>query len=72
MNHPFVLDRSRALADRSTKSAEPIDERTKWLIQTLYQRAPNELESKLAASHAGNWESFCQALLCTNEFIYVD
>jgi hypothetical protein len=72
MNHPFVLDRARALADRATKEAAPINTRTEWLTQALYQRPPNELESKLAASQPDKWEAFCQALLCTNEFIYVD
>jgi hypothetical protein len=72
MNHPFVLDRARALADRAVRQSDQLDARMKWLVEALYQRAPSELESRLGASQKEKWEAFCHALLCTNEFIYVD
>lgn len=78
MNHPFVLDRAKALSIRISQRPGDVGSRLNWLSQSLLQRAPTELESKLAAKVVANpeqaeaWESFCQALLCTNEFIYVD
>lgn len=78
MNHPFVLDRAKALSIRIGKQTGDLNARLKWLSQSLVQRDANELEAELAAKAVSNaeqqesWESFCQALLCTNEFIYVD
>jgi hypothetical protein len=78
MNHPFVLDRASALATRV--GTLPVDRaaRLNWVSRALFQRHPSNLEARLVekavpdpARNEG-WESFCQALLCTNEFIYVD
>jgi hypothetical protein len=78
MNHPFVLDRARALATHAGNEPGDLASRLNWLAQSLFQRGPSELEAQLASKAVANpdqseaWEAFCQALLCTNEFIYVD
>jgi len=78
MNHPFVLDRAKALA--ALVAARPGDRsaRLAWLFERLYAAAPTEHDRQLAARAVGEgttaeqWEPFCQVLLCSNEFMYVD
>jgi len=79
MNHPFALERTKALAELSAKHGLTLRARIEWLYQTLYSRPPSEREIALAeaalASAADQntaWESYCQVLLCANEFMYVD
>jgi hypothetical protein len=78
INHPFVLDRARSLAIRASKEPGNLASRLGSICQSLFQRQPTDLELQLASKSVSNldqpesWESFCQALLCTNEFIYVD
>jgi hypothetical protein len=54
-----------------------------WLYHLLYSRPPKEEEIRiglttLAAASAGSaasdivWQQYCQAVLCANEFIFVD
>ena len=84
LNHSFVLAQVKAVTARLAKEA-PADDRGKveWLYQLFYGRSPTaeELEVGLAAvSSAATgsvpdmeaWEQYCQALLCANEFVYVD
>ncbi len=84
LNHPFVLARARSLADRLAREA-PGEYRGKieWLYQWLYCRSPDREEINIglravaSASSGGSstseaWEQYCQALLCANEFVYVD
>ena len=78
MNHPFALERTKALAELATKHGA-MRERIEWLYQTLYARPPSEREIALAEAALGAasdqktaWESYCQVLLCANEFAYID
>jgi hypothetical protein len=78
MNHPFVLDRTRSLAQLVAK--QPGDRQTKinWLCEKLFAREATEQDQALALravqkpDQAADWEKLCQVLLCSNEFIYVD
>jgi hypothetical protein len=78
MNHPFVLERAKQLAERVAKEATG-DEAAKidWLYRTLFARPAGaqeiEIGKKLvqSATEAG-WQAYCQVLLCANEFMYVD
>jgi hypothetical protein len=79
MNHPFALERTKALAELSAKHGLTSRARIEWLYQTLYCRPPSEKEVEIgqAAIKAAPeqnlaWESYCQVLLCANEFAYVD
>jgi hypothetical protein len=79
LNHPFALERTKALARLSRQRGRDTKERVNWLYQTLYARPAEDFEVRLADSIVVNpneegiaWESYCQVLLCSNEFIYVD
>jgi hypothetical protein len=79
MNHPFALERTKALAELSAKHGLTSRARIEWLYKTLYARPPGEKEValgeaaiKLAADKSVAWESYCQVLLCANEFAYID
>jgi hypothetical protein len=78
MNDPFVLDKAAALASRVLAQRLPDDKaRIDWLYQLLFSRHPKQNEIGVALSslqQAGPdaWQQYCQLLLCTNEFTYVD
>jgi hypothetical protein len=74
MNHPFVIARAQKLAGQLTGSDR---ERVEALYQKLFGRAATEQESVLGLHFierrgASAWEQYCHALLCSNEFVYVD
>jgi len=84
MNHPFALEQAKALAGRATKLGGA-DNRKKigWLYQNLYGRPPSEQEIRIGLSVVDAakpkkeetdkaWLEYCQALLCANEFVYID
>jgi hypothetical protein len=83
MNSKFMMTRAKALAAKF--SAE--DKRVQKLYETLFDRAPDEDELKLAQTFLANeripvgagdahelsrWEQYAQALLMSNELMYVD
>ncbi len=81
MNNSFVLAQAKTLSERITKIEE--DRRIKWVYETLYNRPPSEREAELGRmattqKQSGSlptsalWERYCQALLCANEFVYID
>jgi hypothetical protein len=78
MNHPFVVARAKALAARVAAQPGDRDARLHWLYQRLFGVAPAEADRALAARAIAEgttpqaWELFCQALLCSNQFVYVD
>jgi hypothetical protein len=79
MNHPFALERTRALAELSAKNGVTPRARIEWLYQTLYARPASEREIDLAETALSAatdqkvaWETYCQVLLCANEFAYID
>ena len=82
LNHPFAQAQAKALARRAAKEA-PAETTAQigWLYQTLYGRPPLGKETalgiaSLAPETGGTVEDrldrYCHALLCANEFIYVD
>jgi hypothetical protein len=76
MNHPFVIERAKQLADRATKNCDDDPKRIDWLYRTLFGRPPTEKEAgigrEFVASSTDAWPAYCQVLLCSNEFMYVD
>ena len=77
MNHPFVIQQAEVLAHCVMQAAQDDSARVTWLYQKLYQRAPKAREMDIAAqalNHADEraWAAWCQVLLCSNEFMYVD
>ncbi len=76
MNDPFILEQSQALAKRLAAVADE-KSRINEAYQLLFGRAPSEGEIAiglkfLAARESNVWEQYCQILLYSNEFVYVD
>lgn len=74
MNHPFVTARAKKLAGQLTGSDR---ERVEGLYRKLFGRPATEDEIALGLRFVGTrgeagWEQYCHALLCSNEFVYVD
>ncbi|HEV2295161.1 MAG TPA: PSD1 and planctomycete cytochrome C domain-containing protein [Tepidisphaeraceae bacterium] len=76
MNHPFVLERSRQLAERAAKAGPDDAPRIDWLYRTLFARQPTadelQIGIKFLGSSEADWNGYCHLLLCANEFVYVD
>ena len=80
INHPLALDQAKALSarmQRETGSDTP--RRIEWLYNHLFNRTPSVAEAGLlqqllavSSNRALGWEQVCHALLCSNEFAYVD
>jgi hypothetical protein len=81
MNSPFVIEQARQLARRLQQSAGDDGSRIRLAYELLFAREPGDDEVVLAkeflqgtAPDAGmsGWEQLSQALLATNEMLYVD
>jgi hypothetical protein len=81
LNSPFVIARAKALAKRLTEDpAERDEKRIRRAYELLFAREPDRNEVKLALAFlekpAGEgparWEQYAQALLVSNEMLYVD
>ncbi len=86
LNNPFVLDQTRAFAQRLAKeipegaTSDPARIRRAYLL--LYARPATAEEVHIGLSFLqrvratvkdnGAWEQYCHILLCANEFVYVD
>jgi uncharacterized protein DUF1553/uncharacterized protein DUF1549 len=76
LNHPFVIESARELAKRVPNGTEAA--RIQKLYEIVCGRLPSKDEtaigieflSRMSADSA--WPSYCQLLLCANEFAYVD
>jgi hypothetical protein len=79
LNHPFVVEQTRLLAQRAEKLAGDDEKRIAQLYELLFGRPPSAEETaagsailKQFGGTASAWEAYCQVLLCTNEFIFVE
>ena len=82
MNAPFVVEQAKALAARPDVTArKETDERIGTLYRLLYGRAPDAEEVALGRRYVESapseklmspWEKYCQVLLLSNEFVFVD
>ena len=79
MNNPFALDCARRLAQRSdVAGVEERRGRVDRLYRLLFGRVSTAAERTLAREYLGQggdataWERYAQALLLTNEFLFVD
>jgi hypothetical protein len=85
MNNPFVIERAKSL-ERSLPISNDSD-RIRAVYHRLFQRPPLTAEIQLLTRYLeqpahtlpapsetplSRWESLCQALLLSNEFIFVD
>jgi hypothetical protein len=79
MNGAFVLETSEALAERvRTEGGEDMEAGLRRLFDLVYGRAPRVEELRLAHNALETaddpdaaWRTLCQALLASNEFLYV-
>jgi len=76
MNHPLVAAAARGVAQRRDLAQETDAAlRVQRLYRVLFGRAPSARELTLAqgyAAESGSWERLAQALLMTNEFVFID
>jgi mono/diheme cytochrome c family protein len=81
MNAPFVVEQAKALAARPNLAGKGTDERITALYRLLYGRAPDAEEVALGRRYVESatseklmapWEKYCQVLLLSNEFVFVD
>ena len=77
LNHPLVKETSAHLAALGAATSTDPRARVEWLYERLYARRPNEREAQIAlnATHENTpeaWQAYCHALLCANEFVYID
>jgi hypothetical protein len=79
MNSDFVVESSQALADRvARESGDDWENRIRQLFDLVYGRAPRTEELLLtynaleaSSEPAKAWRTLCQAMLASNEFLYV-
>ncbi len=79
MNGPLVATVVQLIAQRGDVTGEPdVSSRVKRLTRILFSREPNDAEERLAVEFLGlqpspaAWQQLVQALLLTNEFVFVD
>jgi hypothetical protein len=80
MNNPFVLEAAEALAQRlAGEDLSDGKEKIRRLYELLYARGATDEEIEVGRSTIGSegedgsgWTTYCQVLLCSNEFVYVD
>jgi hypothetical protein len=81
LNSDFMVGNAKALAARLTKSDSDDTARIRRAHSLLYAREPTEQELRLGLNYLANqdtdgklsrWEQYAQALLASNEFMFVD
>jgi hypothetical protein len=80
MNSPFIIEQSKKLAQRLQLSASDDASRIRHAYELLFAREPEAEELAIAQeflkqpaeSALTAWEQLAQALLATNEMLYVD
>jgi hypothetical protein len=80
MNSPFIIEQAKHLAQRVRQHAGDDAARIRFAYELLFAREPQREELELAQQFLQQpadgaltmWEQFAQALLATNEMIYVD
>jgi cytochrome c553 len=80
MNHPFVRQAAAALAAEALRPDHDLGTAIEALYQRLYARPATPREKDLAAAYlnpghpdfAAEARDYCHALLCANEFMFLD
>ncbi len=82
MNDDLVIDAAGALAQRAAVAESEEEARVAWLYQRTLTRQPSVEERRRASEFIARvgeqrgaamaWTVFCQALLSSNEFLFVD
>jgi hypothetical protein len=83
LNHPFVTEQTKAITKRIQVTRKDEKDQIEYAYLLLYGRLPTQEESKIAVDFLVHdakdidkanllWQEYCQILLCTNEFMYLD
>ncbi len=82
LNSDFIIDQAKAFAKRVTSAYEEVPEQVEFAYRLAFGRSPSESEVKVAQSYLkiekekddklSRWEQYCQALLASNELMYLD
>jgi hypothetical protein len=76
LNSPFILDCAKSLAARVTSEASNSEKQIRRAYQLLFAREPDKDELKLGreflAKRPDAWNEYAQALMISNEMLYVD
>ena len=80
MNSDFIWDNAQTLAKKTLSQDDMTDqEKLQWVYLKVYARNANSIEqeralqylNEAAESSESAWTLLCQALLASNEFIYI-
>ena len=82
LNSEFIIDQAKAFAKRVTAEHEKVSERVDFAYRLAFGRSPSKAEVKVAEAYLtlekenddklSRWEQYCQALLASNELMYLD
>jgi hypothetical protein len=72
LNGPLVIAQAERLAARVEKADDPIGEAYALLFQRQPTAGERQLGERFLAGEPGAWPLYAQALLASNEFLYVD
>ena len=81
LNSEFTIETAKAFARRLEKAAAKEEERIGWAFRLAYGRepTPEEMRASLEFVHGAGtrerlapWEQFAQAILASNEFMWID
>jgi hypothetical protein len=77
MNAPLVIDAARAMASASLRAGDAPQERIAWIYRRALSRGPKDKEVAEALRWLGGngdetaWAMLCQAVMASNEFVYL-
>ena len=82
LNSEFIIEQAKAFAKRVTRENDDLSGQVNFAYRLAFGRPPSEGELKLAEAYLGKekekddklsrWEQYCQALLASNELMYLD
>ncbi len=82
LNSDFIIEQAKAFAKRVSQESDDLSGQVNFAYGLAFGRLPSEGERKLAEAYLGTekekddklsrWEQYCQALLASNELMYLD
>ena len=82
LNSDFIIEQAKAFAKQVAQKHEDLAKQVEHAYQLAFGRSPSEAELKVAQSYLeaekekddklSRWEQYCQALLASNELMYLD
>ncbi|MDA7881205.1 PSD1 and planctomycete cytochrome C domain-containing protein [Akkermansiaceae bacterium] len=82
LNSDFIIEQAKAFAKLVTQEHDEIAGKVEFAYQVAFGRSVSEGELALATAYLGQekgkddklsrWEQYCQALLASNELMYID